>query len=76
MCRKGHQCKKNIQFPIRLIKIITLQNLNHLKFNELSIANKCIQIYFSLPMIANQFLPRAYLCQFELLAPRGTHQLV
>ena len=26
-------------------------------------------------MIANQFLPRAYICQFELLAPRGTHQL-
>ncbi len=26
-------------------------------------------------MIANQFLGRAYLCQFELLAPTGTHQL-
>jgi hypothetical protein len=26
-------------------------------------------------MIANQFLVRAYLCQFELLAPNGTHEL-
>ncbi len=27
-------------------------------------------------MIANQFLARAYLCQFELLAPRNTTELV
>ena len=27
-------------------------------------------------MIANQFLARAYLCQFELLAPRKTTELV
>ena len=45
-------------------------------FQEWAIANRCVQIYFSLPMIANQFLARAYLCQFELLAPKGTHQRV
>lgn len=27
-------------------------------------------------MISNQFLARAYLCQFQLLVPTGTEQLV
>ncbi|CAF0909353.1 unnamed protein product [Brachionus calyciflorus] len=45
-----------------------------INFNEHQIANRCIQIYFSLPMISNQFLARAYLCQFELLAPKSTFE--
>ncbi|RNA03098.1 cilia- and flagella-associated 46-like [Brachionus plicatilis] len=45
-----------------------------LNFNEHQIANRCIQIYFSLPMISNQFLARAYLCQFQLLAPKSTFE--
>ncbi len=55
--------------------VLILISTKPFKFQEFNIANRCIQIYFSLPMIANQFLARAYLCQFELLAPTGTHQL-
>ena len=41
----------------------------------MDIARQCIQIYLSLPTISNQFLARAYLCQFELLAPTNTQRL-
>jgi hypothetical protein len=47
-----------------------------IKFHENDIANRCLHIYFSLPRISNQFLARAYLCQFELLAPKSTKELV
>lgn len=47
-----------------------------LKFKEYEIADRCLKLYFSVPAIANQFLARSYLCQFELLAPKSTDQYV
>lgn len=54
---------------------IKLFNLIFFKFQQYKIANRCLKIYFTLPTIANQFLARAYMCQFELLAPKRTEEL-
>ena len=73
MRRKSNRRKKLI--------IIFLTNnfilfVFYFQFEDTAIAKRCLQIYFGLPRISNQFLARAYLCQFELNAPKATNQLV
>lgn len=41
-----------------------------------SIADECLQMFFSLSPVKSQFVGRAYLCQFRIYMPKAAQDFV